>query len=190
MLESLLKGLGLIGLLILTGIVVLAIRAAYELLWLGRSVRPDEEGFKYVYVNLDGSVREVSPAEREYLLAEFEGFDSGRPYIKTFYESLTPRGFRSGFIERRKVWPGIPIQPVHPDYDARVAQGPHDTYGEERAAGDRFLVYRDGPFQVVETEPDPNLTHQERLDRMKAYALREQLRLEARAKPEDHTQSD
>lgn len=190
MLELLLKGLGLIGLLILTWIVVLAIRAAYELLWLGRSVRPDEEGFKYVYVNLDGSVREVSPTEREYLLADYEGFDSGRPYIKTFYESLTPRGFRSGFIERRRVWPNVPIHGVHPDYDARVAQGPHDIYGEERAAGDRLIVSREGPFQIVQTEPNPNLTHQERLNRMKAYALREQLRLEALAKPDDQTQSD
>ncbi len=80
-------------------------------LFLRRTRRRKEAGFRYVYVNLDGSARELTPEEREYLSETFSGGDGGRPYIKFRYESLTPDGRISGFLERRQLPARIEIQP-------------------------------------------------------------------------------
>ena len=80
-------------------------------LFLRRSRRATEAGFRYVYVNLDGSARELTSEEREYLSETFSGGDGGRPYIKFRYESLTPDGRMSGFLERRQLPARIGIQP-------------------------------------------------------------------------------
>jgi len=82
--------------------------AIIVLVWAGyaffnRSRRPKEEGFQYVYVNEDGSVRQLSQDEREYLSTEFDPTDGNRPYIKFHFNSKTPDKSISGFIERRQV---------------------------------------------------------------------------------------
>ena len=79
---------------------------------LRRSRRPKESGFRYVYVNNDGSARELTADEQVYLNTEFSGGDGARPYIKFRYESLTPDGRISGFLERRQVPAKIEIQPA------------------------------------------------------------------------------
>jgi hypothetical protein len=58
---------------------------------------------KYVYVDDDGSARELDTQEREYLTAEFPGGDGGRPYVKLRYESLTPDGRIRGYLRRRQL---------------------------------------------------------------------------------------
>ena len=67
------------------------------------SITKREEGFSFVMVELDGSVRELNDDEKEYLNTEFEPGDSGRPYVKSRYGSLTPDGKIHGFVERRRV---------------------------------------------------------------------------------------
>ena len=79
--------------------------------FLRRSRRHKESGFRYVQVNLDGSARELTAGEQEYLSEKFSGGDGGRPYIKFRYESLTPDGRISGFLERRQLPARIEIQP-------------------------------------------------------------------------------
>jgi hypothetical protein len=66
-------------------------------------LRPKEEGFKYVHIDYDGSVRELYPEEVEYLSQKFHGADGGRPYIKNSYEERTPDEKISGYILRRRV---------------------------------------------------------------------------------------
>lgn len=68
--------------------------------------------FKYVYVELDGSVRELYQDEKDYLLEEFHPSDGGRPYIKRNYNQLTPDNKIDGFLERRKVPKEIRIKLV------------------------------------------------------------------------------
>jgi hypothetical protein len=68
--------------------------------------------FKYVYVELDGSVRELYQDEKDYLLEEFHPSDGGRPYIKRNYNQLTPDNEIDGFLERRKVPKEISIKLV------------------------------------------------------------------------------
>src|SRR5689334_767250 len=43
------------------------------------------EPYPYVYVNDDGSVRELHPSERIYLETSFSPFDGARPYTKDSY---------------------------------------------------------------------------------------------------------
>ena len=106
------------------------------LVWIFRPRRGAEPGFKFVYVNQDGSVRELSPSEQVYLSEKFVGGDSGRPYIKSRYKSSDGWGSQSGFIERRRVPLQIAILPVHPDYDALEKELGYDMLGSHRAAGE------------------------------------------------------
>ena len=69
-------------------------------------------GFKYVYVEFDGSVRELYNDEIEYLKEEFHPGDGNRPYIKSYYKQLTPDKKISGFINRTNVPRQIKIKTV------------------------------------------------------------------------------
>ena len=55
-------------------------------------LRENEEGFEYVSVEDDGTVRELSREEQGYLKEEFHPNDGARPYIKSRYNSKTPDG--------------------------------------------------------------------------------------------------
>ena len=73
-------------------------------------LRRKEPGFKYVYVENDGSVRELDKEEENYLTEVFHPNDRARPYIKFRYDELTSDGKISGFIERRRVPARIKIK--------------------------------------------------------------------------------
>lgn len=73
-----------------------------------------EGPFPYVYVEKDGSVRELHEDEKEYLLEEFSPMDSGRPYIKSSYRQLTPDKQIHGFLRRRDVPRKIKIKAIDP----------------------------------------------------------------------------
>lgn len=60
--------------------------------------------YPYVFVEEDGSVRELAEYERKYLETEFFGADSGRPATKASYNSRFPSGHRQiGYLARRKL---------------------------------------------------------------------------------------
>jgi len=104
--EALYKYIAL-GLALLAGVVFAMIR--YR-----RSKFHDESnGFEYVYVNEDGSVRELDSEEQNYLQEEFHGADGNRPYIRS-YESLTPDKKIWGFISRNRVPKEIEIKKIEP----------------------------------------------------------------------------
>src|SRR4029077_10971884 len=57
-----------------------------------------------VYVNEDGSVRELTEAEKKYVDAEFSPLDGARPYVKSRYTDRTAWGLRvhsSGPVTKR-----------------------------------------------------------------------------------------
>ena len=92
-------------------------------LFFSRNRRAKESGFRYVYVNGDGSARELTPDEQVYLNTEFSGGDGARPYIKFRYESLTPDGRISGFLERRQLPTRIEIQtPPNPPLNNQTSK--------------------------------------------------------------------
>ena len=95
----------------LVGIVVLVLGG--YLVWLSvvtRAHRPEEDGFEYVFVNDDGSVREVTEVERRRLTSEYPENDSRCPYIKLRYESRDDQGRRRGFLRRRQLPVGVRIE--------------------------------------------------------------------------------
>ncbi len=75
-------------------------------------LRPKEAGFKYVFVNEDGTVSELDDDDVEYLKTEFSPADGARPYIKSRYKELTPDNKISGFIPRNRVPKKIKIRPL------------------------------------------------------------------------------
>jgi hypothetical protein len=82
---------------------------------LSRARRPEEDGFEYVYVEDDGSAREVTEVERRRLSTEYEEGDSRRPYVKLRYESRDDEGRRRGFLRRRQLPAGVPIRGEEPE---------------------------------------------------------------------------
>lgn len=77
-----------------------------------RARRKRESGFEFVYVEDDGSARELDDDEQVYLKTEFHGGDGNRPYIKLRYESLTPDGKMRGYLPRRQLPSRIKIKPA------------------------------------------------------------------------------
>jgi hypothetical protein len=65
-----------------------------------------------VRIDVDGSVWELTDAEKRYVDTEFSPFDGAKPYIKSDYRERTALGAINGFIDRAKVPEGIPINPV------------------------------------------------------------------------------
>lgn len=75
-----------------------------------RSRRPVEEGFQYVWVNDDGTAREVTPVERRRLSSEYRDGDSRRAYVKLSYASKNKQGGRCGFLRRRQLPKDIVVE--------------------------------------------------------------------------------
>ena len=73
-----------------------------------------------VYIDADGSARELSEAEKNYVDAEFSPFDGARPYIKSRYWERTACSALRGYLHRQEVPIGIPIGPAPP-----VGPSPH-----------------------------------------------------------------
>jgi hypothetical protein len=68
------------------------------------------EPYPYVYVNDDGSVRELHPSERLYLETSFSPFDGARPYTKDSYKMKDGWGSIAGYCHRAKLPVNMQIQ--------------------------------------------------------------------------------
>ena len=149
--------------------------------WRVRPRRGVEPGFHYVYVNQDGSVRELSPRECAYLSTVFHGADGGRPYIKSYYESKNRWGSRSGYILRRDVPRRLVIRGVDPDYDARYDAHGCGAPSTLMPAG--YIAEQRGDGRTVYT-PDPALSGRNRLALSRESYLANEREREALAKIE------
>ena len=65
-----------------------------------------------MFVNEDGSVRELTDDEKVYVDTEFSPFDGARPYVKLHYSNRTPFGSLQGYLPRSEVPNGMPIGPA------------------------------------------------------------------------------
>ncbi|WP_422091608.1 hypothetical protein [Tenacibaculum ovolyticum] len=95
---------------VVLGVIILGIGIVYLRYFI--PLRPQENGFEYVHVNDDGTVRELYNDEVEYLNEEFHPTDGARPYIKSRYKSLTPDKRMSGIIQRNRVPKKVEIENV------------------------------------------------------------------------------
>jgi hypothetical protein len=149
-----------------------------ETMWLLIGTIHRQSEISFVYVNQDGSVREISVGEQEYLTRRFDPFDGARPYIKSRYWSWDNWGSRSGYLKRYRVPWRISIQPVRPDFDT-VIKDPEDMLGTYRAAGDAIVRNDDGSILC---SPNMNISRRERWKRAQKYQFEAQARREALAK--------
>ena len=63
--------------------------------------------YPYIFVNDDGSARELHAAERAYLEQGCIPFDGGRPYVKNSFAAHDGWGSVKGFLERSKFPNGL-----------------------------------------------------------------------------------
>ena len=70
---------------------------------------PSDAHARYVWVDDNGVVRTLTAEEAAYLAMPFQPPDGGRPYVKERYGARTPDGKLRGFLERKKVPPGVEI---------------------------------------------------------------------------------
>jgi hypothetical protein len=66
-----------------------------------------KDPYPYVYVNDDGSWRELQDYEKSYLEERFHPCDGARPYVKFRFYSKTAEGRLCGFLRRSKLPRGL-----------------------------------------------------------------------------------
>jgi hypothetical protein len=66
-----------------------------------------QDPYPYIFVNDDGTARELHTAERAYLEQTFIPFDGGRPYVKSNSKAHDGWGSVKGFLERSKLPSGL-----------------------------------------------------------------------------------
>jgi hypothetical protein len=98
--------------------------------------------YPYVYVNTDGSARELHPDERDYLDSPFQPGDGDTPYVKRNYSQRNGWGDIAGFLKRSQVPKEIVIQ-------AAPAENP----SKPMAKSDQIRFLRDKGLVVTEN-PD------------------------------------
>jgi hypothetical protein len=65
--------------------------------------------YRYVYINADGTARELHAGERAYLETEFKGGDGAMPYVKASYDERNGWGELNGFLMRAALPAGMPV---------------------------------------------------------------------------------
>jgi hypothetical protein len=139
----------------------------------------------FVYVNQDGSVRELSRDEREYLSQDFHPGDSGRPYLKSSYESHDGWGSVSGFVLRKRVPRKIAVEPVNPNCVPPVVDARREMIEDSKAVGDVITENADGS---VTCSPNPSIPLTKRFELLRQVQLERQREREKLAKHPDYVQ--
>jgi hypothetical protein len=85
------------------------------LLWEARGYPSEREkgagthADHFIYVNEDGTARDLTVDEKDYLNTRFHAADGARPYIKSRYRQLTPDRKISGYLLRSRLPPSVPV---------------------------------------------------------------------------------
>jgi hypothetical protein len=67
-----------------------------------------------VWIDDDGSVRELTEAEKTYVDTDFSPFDGARPYIKSRYDQRNALSKLRGFLQRKQLPAGMAVHPAPP----------------------------------------------------------------------------
>jgi hypothetical protein len=68
--------------------------------------------YPYIYVNDDGTARELHAAERQYLESIFPSSDGSRPYVKRMFYARDGWGSIQGFCRRSKLPRDLLVAPA------------------------------------------------------------------------------
>jgi hypothetical protein len=107
--------------------------------------------YRYVYVNADGSARELHPNERNLLETPFHPADGARPYVKSNYSQKNGWGEIAGFLERSRLPPGTQILAA-PEEDRSPPLTKEDHIQFLRAKGMEVIENSDG--SITARRPD------------------------------------
>jgi hypothetical protein len=99
--------------------------------------------YPYVYVNADGSARELHPDERNLLEAPFHPADGARPYVKSDYSQKNGWSEITGFLERSKLPSGAQLLAA-PEKAPRAPLTKEDHIQFLRAKGMEVVENSDG----------------------------------------------
>lgn len=101
-----------VSLLVLVVVVVAFLYAGQRAYARDRAAKADGSfARQFVWVEDDGTARELTTEELEYLNTEFHPGDGGRPYIKARYSARTPDDRLSGFLLRRQLPRKVLVRP-------------------------------------------------------------------------------
>jgi len=101
--------------------------------------------YPYVYVNADGSARELHPKERQYLEAEYSFGDGAAPYIKDSYAERNGWGELRGYLARSQLPDGIRTMDA-PSDDPTRPMGRDEYIAFLRSKGMDVTENPDGSF--------------------------------------------
>ena len=62
-----------------------------------------------VWINVDGTARQLTDAEKTYVDTPYSPFDGARPYVKSHYEQRNGWGELKGYLVRKDVPDGVAI---------------------------------------------------------------------------------
>ena len=110
---------------------------------------PNTDPYPYVYVNADGSARELHESERRYLETEFKGGDGAAPYIKSSYEERDG-WHRSTATSRDHCCPKAPRSTMPPAEDPIRPMNRQGYIAWLRNKGMEVTEKRDGSVHVIE----------------------------------------
>jgi hypothetical protein len=102
-----------------------------------------------VYVNLDGSARELHEGERRYLETRFSPFDGARPYVKGSYSQKDGWGEIKGFLKRS-----------HLSHETAVGPAPPESPSKPLSKEEHIQFLRDKGLEVFENTDRSELTGQ------------------------------
>lgn len=146
-------------------------------------VGPMKSTDDFIYVNQDGSVRELSSDEQEFLSQSFHPADGGRPYIKSSHNSQDGWGSISGFLPRSKVPRGVVIEPVNPSYVPIQSDARLEMIEDSRRIGDVISENADGSTTCA---PNPSIPLKKRFELLRAIQLERQREREDQARHPSH----
>ena len=103
--------------------------------------------YPYVYINADGTARELHAGERAWLETEFQGGDGAMPSIKDSYEERNGWGELGGYLARTALPAGTPVGDA-PAEDPRRPMSRADTIAWLRGKGVDVTENDDGSLTV------------------------------------------
>ena len=138
---------------------------------------------EFVYVNQDGSVRELSSDERQYLSQDFHGSDGGRPYIKASYKAQDGWGSVSEFLSRTQLPREMVVEPVNPTYVPQQFDFRRQAVEDGKRVRD---IVTENPDGSVTCSPNPEIPQEKRFELLRQIALERQREREKLAKHPDY----
>jgi hypothetical protein len=113
----------------------------------------NEQQYPYVYVNADGSARELHESEQRYLETEFKGGDGAAPSIKSSYEERNGWHELNGYLARSLLPEGAAVHDA-PAEDPRRPMNPEEFIAWLRNKGVEVTEKSDGSFTISKPRRD------------------------------------